>query len=410
MELVAIILIVFLILLIRSGSKGYKEKKKTKSYRDYDVSKRSSPHPNDTVLGNAEPTKTDYLQEIQRELDKLSKLPKDSDHEVGKYLLVDTETTGLPYKRNAPPEDFTNWPYIVEIAWYLIDEDGLLIDGCHYIVKQNVDIPVAATRIHHITTQKMLSEGTLPAEVYNEFADSASRTEYIIAHNLDFDFPIIECELLRNGFGRILASKKKFCTMRAGREFCTVYDRAGHVKNPKLVELFGELYFDNPYLKLEGTHNALADTNLLYRCFMRMKDINPDLLCNSECMDEESVTCNLPKFNSVVVKNEDLHDDQNCCLMVSDDKLFAYFGANGFCQSQVLVTGVAKEEKDNCWMMIEKLNGKVVKSVTKNLSIVVLGPVPGWKKVENIRMKTQAGDKILGITDVQLQILYEQLK
>lgn len=67
MELIAIILIVFLILLIRSGSKGYKEKKKTKSYRDYDVSKRSSPHPNDTVLGNAEPRGSKKDAEIQME-------------------------------------------------------------------------------------------------------------------------------------------------------------------------------------------------------------------------------------------------------------------------------------------------------------------------------------------------------
>lgn len=68
MELVAIILIVFFIFLVRSFKKDYPEKKQTKSYKDYDVSKRSSPHPNDTVLGNAEPHESRKNAESQREV------------------------------------------------------------------------------------------------------------------------------------------------------------------------------------------------------------------------------------------------------------------------------------------------------------------------------------------------------
>ena len=55
-------------------------------------------------------------------------------------------------------------------------------------------------------------------------------------------------------------------------------------------------------------------------------------------------------------------------------------------------------------------NGKVVKSVTKNLAVVVLGPAPGWKKIEDIKQKIQSGENIVGITDIQLQMLYLKLK
>lgn len=345
------------------------------------------------------------LQKMQQLLDSLAKLPKDSISGKGKYLILDTETTGLPHRRNALPEDFKNWPYIVEIAWFLIDEDGLMVDGCHYIIKQNISIPESATKIHHITTQDMLSKGESPQEVYNSFVESAKQAEWVIAHNLEFDLPIIDCELLRNGFEKILFSKKKFCTMEAGRKFCMVFDRAGKIKKPKLSKLFGQLYFDNPHLTFEGTHNALADTNMLYRCFMKMKQLHPNILDEVTIQEYEPKSFRYQQQEKTLVIGGSID-----IPMIQDKELFLYFGKDGFRQSQVLVTGVAKEEKDDCWNMITQLNGKVVKSVTKNLAIVVLGPIPGWKKVADIKAKIQSGERIIGITDVQLQILYERLK
>lgn len=410
MEVIVILffIVVFVVIIAKAiKTDTAKQKSTEKSCKDYDTSKRSSSHPNDTVLGASKTVlRSPELTDMQKKLDILAKIPKDSRADKGKYLLFDTETTGIPRKRNAEPEDFVNWPYIVEIAWYLIDEEGLLVDGCHYIVKQNVSIPQAATDVHHISTQKMLSEGVDPQKVYSEFVASAEKAEYIIAHNLEFDMPIIECELLRNGFDKILFAKKPFCTMKTGRNFCTVYDRAGHLKNPKLVELFGELYFNNPYLKIEGTHNALADTNLLYRCFMKMKELKPNLLNSADCV-HEIVLRNIPLEETPITV---FSPDSDWIPMIPDNELLTYFAEDGFKQVQVLVTGVSKEDKDECWQMITALNGKPVKSVTKNLGMVVLGATPGWKKLEDIKAKIQSGDQIVGITDIQLQLLYERIK
>lgn len=397
--IISIIIIAFLVII---STKISSDRKSTKTQKkDIDYSKRLSPHPSDTPLGNAEPSS--YIQTIQKKLDTLSKIPKSSPCEKGKYLFFDTETTGLPRLRNAPPEDFSNWPYIIEIAWLLIDQDGLQVSGGHYIVKQNVSIPKEATSVHHITTADMLLKGVSPQEVYSEFIEAVEATEYIIAHNLDFDMPIIECELLRNGFNKILFSKKQYCTMKGGKDFCTVYDRAGRIKNPKLSELFGKLYFDNPYLTFEGTHNALADTNMLHRCFIKMKELNPGILETKECISIESM---------IQIKQEHETETVECecnIPMISNNDLFQYFGDNCFENTQVLVTGVAKEDKEECWEMITDLNGKVVKSVTKNLAVVVLGPIPGWKKIEDIKLKIQSGDKIIGITDIQLRLLHIKL-
>lgn len=193
--------------------------------------------------------------------------------------------------------------------------------------------------------------------------------------------------------------------MEAGRKFCMVLNRAGKIKKPKLSELFGQLYFDNPHLTFEGTHNALADTNMLYRCFMKMKQLHPNLLDEVTIQEYKAEPSQYQHPKRVLAIDSSID-----IPMIQDKNLFTYFGEDGFKQSQVLVTGVAKEEKDDCWAMITQLNGKVVKSVTKNLAVVVLGPIPGWKKVEDIKMKIQSGERIIGITDVQLQILYERLK
>lgn len=138
---------------------------------------------------------------------------------------------------------------------------------------------------------------------------------------------------------------------------------------------------------------------------MKMKQLHPNILDEVTIQEYEPKSFRYQQQEKTLVIGGSID-----IPMIQDKELFLYFGKDGFRQSQVLVTGVAKEEKDDCWNMITQLNGKVVKSVTKNLAIVVLGPIPGWKKVADIKAKIQSGERIIGITDVQLQILYERLK
>src|ERR1035438_6557629 len=41
---------------------------------------------------------------------------ENSKFEKGIFLIVDTETTGLPINRNAKPEEINNWPRILQIS------------------------------------------------------------------------------------------------------------------------------------------------------------------------------------------------------------------------------------------------------------------------------------------------------
>lgn len=318
-----------------------------------------------------------YLTEIQTQLKELSKIPKDSEKKAGKYLFFDTETTGLPKRRNAKPENFANWPYVVDIAWYLIDEDGLMVNGSHYIVKQDIEIPEEASDIHHITTEKMLSEGKDPKTVYAEFIEDVNNTEYVIAHNLEFDLPIVECELLRNGFPKVLSEKKQFCTMKAGKNFCEVYDSKGKRKFPNLTELFGELYFDNHFLKFNGTHNALADTNMLYRCFMKMIELEPNLL-NEVNYNSEEVTS--IRSQSVIVPTDMQHEHLSGDILKKD--LSNADPQSPFYNKKIVITGVFPIERYELALILKiKMGADIDTSIGKNTKILLVGDDPGPMKV-----------------------------
>ncbi|MCG6537105.1 MAG: 3'-5' exonuclease, partial [Syntrophales bacterium LBB04] len=78
---------------------------------------------------------------------------EDSTKTTGRYLVFDIETTGLPINRHAPPDDFKNWPHVVQIAWLLFDDEHKLIEQNNVYLKQPVKIPPEATKVHGITTE-----------------------------------------------------------------------------------------------------------------------------------------------------------------------------------------------------------------------------------------------------------------
>ncbi len=352
----------------------------------------------------APPNLQENLDQIR--LDELSKLPKNSSLEKGKYLFFDVETTGLPINRFAEPEDFNNWPYAVEIAWLLVDDEGLQVSGSKYILKQNINIPAASIAIHGINNSRMKAEGVNPSEVYSEFIEAVNNTEYIVAHNIEFDLPILECELLRNGFQKILFSKKQICTMQEGKEFCNLHSSAGQLKNPKLTELFGKLYFNNPFINITGIHSALADTLLCYRCFIEMKQRNILDLNNSfpvqskQRKKKPKEVIQAPEKITVPITDLEIN-------MLSDKDFDELLSSSMFEGKNVLVTGIIsddyeKYDRDQVWVIIERLGGRVVKSVTKKLDVVVIGEFPGPQKIEKIALRQNEGENIICINADQL--------
>lgn len=185
------------------------------------------------------------------------------------YLFFDTETTGFPKNWNAPVTDLDNWPRLVQLAYMLYDSKGNLILSNECIIKpEGFTIPISASNIHRVSTERAFKEGQPITSVLNEFNDLIKKADYLVAHNMSFDEKIIGSELLRNGFKDSTQNKDKICTKLKSTRFCAIKGSYGY-KWPKLSELHYKLFgFD-----FEGSHDALSDVSATAKCFWELRRI-----------------------------------------------------------------------------------------------------------------------------------------
>ncbi len=185
------------------------------------------------------------------------------------YLFFDTETTGLPRNWKAPVTDVNNWPRMVQLAYLTYDNNGRLMSSGDFIIKPNgFTIPLEASKVHGITTERALREGQPLNYVLQEFGLLASEASYLVAHNMSFDEKIVGAELIRSDMPAILASKKKICTKESTTNFCAIDGPYGY-KWPKLSELYYKLFRTH----FEEAHNAAADIQATAKCFWELKRI-----------------------------------------------------------------------------------------------------------------------------------------
>lgn len=187
------------------------------------------------------------------------------------YLFFDTETTGLPKNWKAPITVLDNWPRLVQIAWIFYNEKGKEILSRNYIIKpDNFIIPQEASNVHGITTERAIQDGLPLSSVLDEFAQNINQSEYLVAHNMDFDEKIVGAEFLRKDIINNLFQTKKICTKNASTNFCKIPGNYGRYKWPKLSELHTILFG----VDFEDAHDALVDVKACAKCFFELKQRN----------------------------------------------------------------------------------------------------------------------------------------
>ncbi len=184
------------------------------------------------------------------------------------YLVLDTETTGVPKDYRARISDVDNWPRIVQIGWLVYDANARLLNKQVFTVRPDgFTIPQDAVRIHHITTQKALREGIALRTALDYFSNDLVSVPCVVAHNIDFDIPILRAEFYRVGMADPLAGKRTICTMKSSTELCRLPGGWGRYKWPKLYELHAVLFGGCE----DEEHNAGADAEMAARCFWELK-------------------------------------------------------------------------------------------------------------------------------------------
>lgn len=187
------------------------------------------------------------------------------------YLFFDTETTGLPKNYQAPLDDFSNWPRLVQLAWSIYDFKGNHWESVDYIIKPDgFIIPEEASKIHRITQARAEAEGISLQKALKHFKDEIDRVTYLVAHNIDFDEKIVGSELLRNKMPNTLVTANKICTMKRSSDICRIPNGRGAYKWPNLSELHNFLF----NIGFSDAHDAQVDVKACADCFFELKRRN----------------------------------------------------------------------------------------------------------------------------------------
>jgi DNA polymerase III epsilon subunit-like protein len=229
-------------------------------------------------------------------------LNKGSNRSLRKRVLIfDVETTGLIPKKDpvtkAPPPIET-CPYIIQLGFAVYDISLKAVvrqfSSCINI-PQTVVIEPFIIELTRVTREKC-DAGMLIEDALTEFYNEYRRCDCIVAHNIDFDSEMISLEFHRLNQSILTRCPlylclfnetynrhnniEMFCTMRSGKNLCNIIvqppaklDSLGqeilpkpYKKFPRLEELYFALYQEMP----EDLHDALVDSLVCLRCFIKM--------------------------------------------------------------------------------------------------------------------------------------------
>lgn len=216
-----------------------------------------------------------------------------------RFLVFDTETTGLPQSKFISPSTLHQWPHIVQFSYVIYDSSlNDIVESKDYVIKvpKSILIPEESTKIHSITNEISAKSGIRINEVLNEFFYYLRGVDRIIGHNIEFDLNMIKIELLRIINKDSITSeqlkickydlhyltnyKNISCTLKDSIKFCNIQllDKNGkpYLKYPKLIELHEKLFNKSP----SNLHNSFNDILVTLRCFMKLQH-NIDL--NNDC-------------------------------------------------------------------------------------------------------------------------------
>ena len=191
-------------------------------------------------------------------------------------LIVDTETSGLPQKKNASIYQTELWPYIVQLSFIVYDiESHSILHSYDQIiyVPPHVKIHPAAIKVHGIDSNIIQKKGIPIEQALIHLNQWAAQSELIVGHNISFDKRMLYVEFIRNkihGFGDRI-KPVFYCTMKKGASICNIIAKSesgdSYIKYPKLSELYQHLVKQSP----NGLHNAFCDVLICLRCFCIME-------------------------------------------------------------------------------------------------------------------------------------------
>jgi DNA polymerase III epsilon subunit-like protein len=190
-----------------------------------------------------------------------------------RYMVIDTETTGLPdYHIKGIIPTYTdlekyNNARMIQICWAIYNDDKLQ-EFQNFYIKPN-GFTINNTKIHGITTDFCNKNGHNLNNVLTQFGHALNKVKYIVGHNVKFDYNIICSEFYRNKFMNFIElfnSKQHLCTME--KSISLKVD--GCLKATKLINLYKFLFNK----EFSNQHNAKYDVIATNEVFIELIKLN----------------------------------------------------------------------------------------------------------------------------------------
>lgn len=237
----------------------------SKKYNIYDFKK---------IFGKNRQFFLDYVDNMQTNYPQYkNNINKILEYNNKKYIIIDTETTGIPV--SCSYDTFYHYTEIdkysharlIQISWGVYS-NGKLEDFRDYLIKPKGFV-INNSQIHHLTMDIVRKQGIDIKLALQYLRNDLKRVNYVVGHNIKFDYNIICSELFRiKDFETLNLMEKKnlICTLESSR----ILKKTGKLKSLKLINLHKFLTgkgFDNQ-------HNAKYDVMATARVFDKLVDKN----------------------------------------------------------------------------------------------------------------------------------------
>ncbi len=187
-----------------------------------------------------------------------------------KYLILDTETNGLPHNYKLGYEYTNNWPEIVQIAWIVTDGNEVYEKYCELQKPIGFVWDEEAEKVHGKDEKLCLDIGKYRKDLIIDFIKAIeSHQVTIVGHNIGFDIKVLCAAMVRElviDGARVLFDHRSICTMKNTTNYCRIPGKFGY-KWPKLEELHGHLFGSRP----NELHDAMADVEVTAKCFFELQ-------------------------------------------------------------------------------------------------------------------------------------------
>ena len=185
-----------------------------------------------------------------------------------RILFFDTETTGLPKRRDVDPLVAADiWPDLVSISWQIF-EGKKLVEKRSYLIQPNGwTIPTESIQFHGITQERALTDGVPLHRALSELQSKLATTTLVVAHNLQFDKGVVF-----NAYKwRLQIDPRQFwpslecCTMQLSKDELKIHKNTKTKSNdpykfPGLDELYTSTFNKVPPL---NAHSSDRDVEVL---------------------------------------------------------------------------------------------------------------------------------------------------